>query len=315
MNEMKFIDEEHKKFWNEKYKEMKELGKTDVYYKALVYVLGICETTRKNFDEIFDLKNGEINIDSLQGAYQTGTSIKVTRMAFNLWNNCMYDSQEDIDKGRKSSGYSPSEIFDCSYAPFFFEGIKIRYPEYTREQQVKNDINAVMYMRVGNIEQLDYYVKEEIENKVENVVGLYIRSGQKDGEQVNNDIYLQQEKLEKFCKDNNIHNKIFYIDVRQSGISTDRKALKQMSEDIDKGIINKVIVTSPSKLYRDITNMCDFIGFTNYRNVEIYSLDSGNINNNLYGWLIQNKVKETLKDEETEELENSESIEDEDMEY
>ena len=31
MNEMKFIDKEHEMFWNEKYKEMMELGKTDVY--------------------------------------------------------------------------------------------------------------------------------------------------------------------------------------------------------------------------------------------------------------------------------------------
>ena len=44
----------------------------------------------------------------------------------------MYDSEEDLEKGHISSSYAPSEIFCCSYAPYFWEAIKIRYPEYTR---------------------------------------------------------------------------------------------------------------------------------------------------------------------------------------
>lgn len=59
---MKFIDNKHKEFWNKKYKEIQALGKTDVYYKSIVYTLGICETTRDNFDNIFNLKTGEINV-------------------------------------------------------------------------------------------------------------------------------------------------------------------------------------------------------------------------------------------------------------
>ena len=47
---MKFIDKEHKDFWNNKLKEMNDLGKTDCYYKSLIYTLGICETTRKYFN-------------------------------------------------------------------------------------------------------------------------------------------------------------------------------------------------------------------------------------------------------------------------
>lgn len=95
---MKFIDSKHKEFWNNKYKEMEQMGKTDVYYKAIVYTLGICETTRDNFSKIFNLRTGEINIDSINGAYQTSTSEKVTRMAFSLWNRCNYDSEKDIEK-------------------------------------------------------------------------------------------------------------------------------------------------------------------------------------------------------------------------
>ena len=136
---MKFIDSKYREFFNYKYKELQRLGKTDVYYKSIVYILGICETTRDNFDKIFDLKNGEININSINGAYQTSTSEKVTRMAFSLWNRCNYDSEEDIEDERVSLKYNPSEIFNCSYAPYFYEGIKIRYPEYTKEQNINYD--------------------------------------------------------------------------------------------------------------------------------------------------------------------------------
>ena len=137
---MKFIDNKHRKFWNEKLKELELLGKTDVYYKSIIYTLGICETTRENFNDIFNIKRGEINIDSLQGRYQTGTSEKVTRMAFSLWNRCNYDSKEDRAKDKVSENYNVSEIFCCSYAPYFYEGIKIRYPEYTTEKNFEKEV-------------------------------------------------------------------------------------------------------------------------------------------------------------------------------
>lgn len=127
---MKFIDEQHKQFYEEK---LKLTGKEDVYRKALIYTLGICETTRENFADIFNIKEGLINRDSLQEAYQTSTSMRVTRMAFSLWNSNCYDSDEDLENGIVSTHYTPSDIFCCSYAPYFYEAIKIRYPEYCRE--------------------------------------------------------------------------------------------------------------------------------------------------------------------------------------
>ena len=54
-------------------------------------------------------------------------------MAFNLWNGSLiYDSEDDLENRKISLEYAVSEIFCCSYAPFFWEAIKIRYPEYTK---------------------------------------------------------------------------------------------------------------------------------------------------------------------------------------
>ena len=131
---MKFVSREHQRFWFEKMDEVIQLGKADVYYKSIIYTLGICETTRENFDDIFNLKQGEININALQSPYQTGTSSKVTRLAFSLWNGCNFENEQDIEKQNVSVNYNVNEIFSCGYAPYFYEGIKIRFPEYTREK-------------------------------------------------------------------------------------------------------------------------------------------------------------------------------------
>lgn len=133
---LRFINDEHQEFYEEKLNQLSKYGKTDIYYKSLVYTLGICETTRENFKKIFNIEKGEINISSICAAWQTVTSAKVTRMAFSLWNGCMYDSEEDLEKGEMSSYYNISEIFDCSYAPYFYEAVKIRYPEYTSKASI-----------------------------------------------------------------------------------------------------------------------------------------------------------------------------------
>lgn len=309
MNKIKFIDRQHETFYKEKLDLLKQFKKDNPYYKSLIYTLGICNETRRNFKKIFNIETSDWHIDSLKSAWQTTTSKKVTRLAFNLFSDTGYESEKDLEDDKNSSNYNISEIFSCSYAPYFYEAVKIRYPEYTSEQQMKNDISVGTYARVGNIGQLDYYVKEKIENNVESIVGLYMRSGQKDEDEVNKDIYSQQEKLEKFCEENNIHNRKLYIDVRKSGMSIDRKALKQMSDDIDKGIIKKVIVTSPSKLYRDIIKLYDFIGFANYKNVEVNSLDSGLMNTNIYSLLVQNHLKNELQEEKQELEEHEENME------
>lgn len=135
---MKFYDEQHKQFYEQKLKELQQYGKTDCYYRAITYCLSISETTRTHFNEIFSIKNGEINIDTLQAPYQTSTSLKVTRAAFSLWNSCCYDSKEDREKDKVSEYFGISDIFCSTYAPYIYEAVKIRYPEYTEESD-KNE--------------------------------------------------------------------------------------------------------------------------------------------------------------------------------
>ena len=62
---------------------------------------------------------------ALEEGWQTGGTVRIVRMAFNLWNG--YTEPE------QSNAFSPEDLFCCEFAPYFMEGIKIRYPEYCRE--------------------------------------------------------------------------------------------------------------------------------------------------------------------------------------
>ena len=61
----------------------------------------------------------------MHGGWQTSGTVRVCRLAFNLWNG--YTDPEH------SNAYSPEDLFCCEFAPYFMEGVKIRYPEYCRE--------------------------------------------------------------------------------------------------------------------------------------------------------------------------------------
>lgn len=158
---MEFIDKEHELFWKEKNLLLQEYGTADSYSRALVYTLGICETTRNNFNKIFDIEKSEINIDSINEPYQTSTSAKVTRMAFSLFNGCNYDSEIDVEKGQVSSNYNVSDIFCCSYAPYFVNALEIKYPEYFKESIIDKKLNKK--------------VKEMLKSKERKMIGEKIK--------------------------------------------------------------------------------------------------------------------------------------------
>lgn len=127
-----FISKAHEKFSHEM---LKEVRYQDAYHKALVYCLGICEDTRRNVNSIYDFKSGLVKPECLHDGWQTSGSVKVVRMAFNLYCNGMpsvsdYDDlEEQLNESRQ---YSAEELFCCAYAPFFWQAIQIRYPEYAR---------------------------------------------------------------------------------------------------------------------------------------------------------------------------------------
>lgn len=122
MAEIKFTSKEHENF----YKEMiQKSGKNDSYHRAFFYCVGISDTGRRNVTRVFDFEGDRIIPDGLHEGWQTGGTVRLTRLAFNLWNGYVEQGEESMS--------SPYEIFDCNYAPYFYEAIRLRYPEYCRE--------------------------------------------------------------------------------------------------------------------------------------------------------------------------------------
>lgn len=112
-----FESKEHQNFF---YACLKNAKYPDEYHQALFYTMGISEVTRKTISQWFSFENDGIKPDCLDADWQTGSSRRLTRLAFNLWN------------GYSDDRTNPYDMFDCSYGKYMLEGIKLRYPEYCR---------------------------------------------------------------------------------------------------------------------------------------------------------------------------------------
>ena len=94
---MVFADEKHEKFYYEK---LEQAGYQDCHHKALIYILGISEDTRNHFSQIYDIQSGYIKTDCLRQGWQTGGSVCVVRLAFNLYT----DGTSSIDDYESRDG-------------------------------------------------------------------------------------------------------------------------------------------------------------------------------------------------------------------
>ena len=124
-----FLDDRHEILYNTLCDRMK---KQDRYHLAMAYLLALDSELRKHYLDVFDFENDGIKINALNKAWQTGTSKKTTRLAFNLWNGCSTDGETYTDKGGyerdlPSSYYTPEQIFCSVYAAFYWQAIKIRF--------------------------------------------------------------------------------------------------------------------------------------------------------------------------------------------
>ncbi len=116
---VQFKDREHEDNY---YTVLEKMKSTDCYHKAVAYLLTLDSVCKKHINDVFDFKEDIIKPDGLHTAWQTGTSVKTTRLAFNLWNTFIESGEE--------KRFTPDEIFTSSYTKYYFEAIKLRYPEH-----------------------------------------------------------------------------------------------------------------------------------------------------------------------------------------
>lgn len=116
---MIFKNEEHKKSYEE-FKLRACISEFDKERKSLFYLLALLEETRNNINDLYDFENNWIKHEGLNKGWQTSGSIKVSKLAFNLYNGW---------KGEDGDDYSPLELFSVSdeNREYLLESIRIRF--------------------------------------------------------------------------------------------------------------------------------------------------------------------------------------------
>ncbi len=129
---IKFKNEEHE---NRYYEILARMGSTDSYHRAVAYLLALDTDCYKHIESLYDfVEHGIRPWGALNQAWQTGTSVKTTRLIFNLWNTRCYDLDDDNREIKESARkYTVDEIFSSNLAFWYFEAVKLRYPHIGTE--------------------------------------------------------------------------------------------------------------------------------------------------------------------------------------
>ena len=123
---MLFINDVHEQFYSKH-------RSTDVYRNAFFYSIGICTETRERVEALYDFEERCVRPEAVFAAWQTSETVKVSRLAFSLFTDGVPSAYElkGEEAFQECRLYSVSDIFCCGYASYFFQAIKLRYPEYT----------------------------------------------------------------------------------------------------------------------------------------------------------------------------------------
>lgn len=109
------------------------MKKLDCNHRSTAYLLALDVVLRVHINDVFDFQKDIIKLEGLNKGFQTGSSKKTTRLAFNLWSGYYSDGETYIDKDGyetllPSNYYTPEQIFCCAeYAPYYWQAIKIRF--------------------------------------------------------------------------------------------------------------------------------------------------------------------------------------------
>lgn len=136
---IQFKNKTHSKRYQEL---MEKMLHDNVYYRAVAYLIALNDDCYRNMSSIFNIEKGIIILEGVNEGWQTSSSLRATRLMFNLWNGYCYD-ESNVEGPLVSSDYTVSEIFYDINAKYFFEAVKLRYPEMFRRENIEERILQV----------------------------------------------------------------------------------------------------------------------------------------------------------------------------
>ena len=116
------------------------MKKSDIERKVLAYLFSLDVVCCIHIREIYDFDENTIIPNAFDKEWQTSTSRKTTRLAFNLFNGCCSDGEtyigsDTFEELLPSAYFTPVNLFCCEYAPYYIEALKMRFPEYFKEDE------------------------------------------------------------------------------------------------------------------------------------------------------------------------------------
>ena len=119
---MRFLNKKHKSFFEEMM--MKASAQGNRYLLSMFYILGLTNETRQHIYGLYDFQKGSVIYRGLEEPWQTGTTQRLTRLAFNLFNGFFgEDFNKTIDEHEL---YTPYYLFCTDYMEYCFEAIRMR---------------------------------------------------------------------------------------------------------------------------------------------------------------------------------------------
>jgi hypothetical protein len=126
-----FKDAQHEIFF---YWGLAMAGDIDKSTQALMYTIGLSKETRDNIKLIYNFKEKRIETGFKDKKWADYNTSCIFRMAYNLYMELVPvkfgDGGDPMEKVREFSKYTPNIFFRNIYAPYFWEAIKLKFPEY-----------------------------------------------------------------------------------------------------------------------------------------------------------------------------------------
>ena len=125
---MLFRTERHEQIFEDLSMKLEANGyRQDDETRPVLYLVALlCSETGRNVaDQMFDFAERKIKPEVMAAYWQTGSSLKLCRLAFSLWNG--YPGAED------PSLCNPYWIFGNEWDLYFLEAIKLRFPHTCEE--------------------------------------------------------------------------------------------------------------------------------------------------------------------------------------
>jgi len=117
-----FYDENHEQQYHAILERMQN---SDCYHQTAAYLMALAQLVP---DDVFNFENDCIKTEGLNCSWQTTSSLRATRLMFNLWNGYVYEDKHAKANAIVSPLYAVHNIFcDSEYAPYFFNAICIRF--------------------------------------------------------------------------------------------------------------------------------------------------------------------------------------------